>query len=170
MKPIDIALIQARRKKIDAEIAAENARFQKELEDHESRLTVLAREQHDLEVAERVFARLTNEAAPPDKKHSGRTSAAVADGKPDGIPPVPEMIKEALTHAEELGRPGLRPAEILSYIQGKWWPTAHTTDVGPIAWRMWQRDDLIKYKDGTYALPEEEIEEKDVEEEGESAA
>lgn len=89
---------------------------------------------------------------------SGR---APSSGKPDDIPPVSEMIEEALAHAHELGRHGLRPAEMLSYIQGKYWPTAYwptagPTDVGPIAWRMWHRSRLARYKDGTYGLPEEE--------------
>jgi hypothetical protein len=153
MKPIDIAMIQARRRKIDAAVEAENALFQKymteyyeQVEEHNRRIAELAGEQDELEIAERVFAKLSGETAPGEGPR----------GKPAGTPPMPEMITEALGHYAALGRPHQRPAEILAYIRGKWWPEAHATDVGPIAWRMWNRDQLVKFTDGTYGLLEEE--------------
>jgi hypothetical protein len=167
MKPIDIAMIQARRKKIDAAADAENQRFQSylaeyqseldglktrheaQLAEHHRRLEALTDEQDELEIAEKVFTRLSGETAPGEDG---------SRGKPAGIPPMTEMIKEALGHYAELGHPRQRPATILSYIRGKWWPDADNTDVGPITWRMWQRDQLTKYTDGTYAMLEPEPE------------
>lgn len=149
MKPIDIGLIQARRKKIEADIQNEHQR-------HERALSALEDELEELKVAERVFSKLTqgtpsNEKAGPENGHS-------AGGKPSGLPAVSEMIREALKHAIEVGAKGMKPAGLLSYIRGKYWPTAESRDVGPIAWRMWQSHQLEKFKDGEYTLPKSERE------------
>lgn len=152
MKPIDLALIQARRAKIASEVAEETNRFGALQLAHVSRLKELEAELNELEIAERVFAKLTGESS------SAGTPANT--GKPADTPPMPEMIREALKHGKALGQPYMKPAEILSYIQGKWWPSAEPNAVGPIAWRMWQREELEKYKDGTYGLPEEKKEEE----------
>ncbi len=146
MKPIDIGLIQARRKKIEAEIQAEHQR-------HERALGALEDELEELVIAERVFSKLTGGNAAREKESSeSRTS-----GKPAGLPAVPEMIKEALAHAVTVGANGLKPSGLLSYIRGKYWPAAESKDVGPIAWRMWQNDQLEHYESGEYALPEDEV-------------
>lgn len=161
MKPIDIALIQARRKKLDDEAAAENARFQWVLQEHQravdahnQRLAEIAQESKELEIAEKVFAKLTKEVDEADLQPDGATNET-GGRKPEGTPPVSEMIREALAHARTHGQRGLKPAEILSYVQGKYWPGARPTDVGPIAWRMWDRRSLEKRK-GRYSLPKEE--------------
>ena len=40
---------------------------------------------------------------------------------------------------------GLKPSEMLLLIAERWrWPNVAPNDVGPIAWRMWKRGDLIK--------------------------
>jgi hypothetical protein len=145
MKPIDLALIQARRAKIASEMAEENNRFEGLQRIHEHRLADLEGELHELDIAERVFAKLSGETSAP--------TPAGSTGKPANTPPMTDMIREALEHARGLGTVRLRPAEILSYIQGKWWPNAEPNAVGPIAWRMWQREELAKFKDGTYSLP-----------------
>jgi hypothetical protein len=143
MKPIDIRLIQARRKKIEAEIESVQAEFEK-------KIVALKAEAKELDIAERVFARLSSADSPPANRKGDEE--IVDAGKPEGIPAVSEMIKEALAYAVIQGGYGFKPAAILAYIRGKWWPEAQSNDVGPIAWRMWQNDQLIKYKDGEYGL------------------
>jgi hypothetical protein len=137
VKPIDIGLIQARRKKIAADIEA-----------HQRALAALEVENNELEIAERVFSKLVL----GDNSRSKGDAASSELGKPAGLPPVSEMIKEALAHAVTLRAKGLKPSGMLSYIRGKWWPAAESKDVGPIAWRMSQNGQLEKSKDGVYAL------------------
>ena len=150
MKPIDIGLIQARRAKIEAEIAAETTRFEKIEQEHKSRLLDLEAELQELSVAERVFAKLTKEISGTELEMQEAPTT-----KPDDAPTVPEMVREALKHAKELGSPGLKPAEILSFIQGKWWPSAVSNQVGPVVWRMGEKGFLLKRRDGIYSLPPE---------------
>jgi hypothetical protein len=147
MKPIDIRLIQARRNRIQAEIEAIQAEFEK-------RIVALKAEAKELDIAERVFSRLSLGDDAPNE--STKSKAHIDDGKPEGIPAVSEMIKEALAYAVMQRATGLKPAAILAYIRGKWWPGAQSNDVGPIAWRMWQNDQLEKFEDGEYALLEAE--------------
>jgi hypothetical protein len=151
MKPIDIGLIQARRQKIANEIAAEKGRFEALVREHDQRIIAFQKEANDLSIAERVFANLTKEDTSAEPQAEDQT--ADSGGKPEGTPSVPEMIEEALTHALGLSRTRLRPSEMTSYIRGKWWPSVEGNAVSSIAWRMWQRDQLVKYTDGTYALP-----------------
>lgn len=146
MKPIDLSLIQARRKRLRAEIA-----------EHEAAIEKLRDEDNELTVAERVFARLSGEIIEPDLNATAiedETDATPAgrSAKPSGIPKMPEMIREALAHAHELGSPGLEPSGIVSFIQGRWWPGIPAISVGPIAWRMWKRGELVK-EGNRYALP-----------------
>jgi hypothetical protein len=140
VKPIDIGLIQARRKKIAADIEA-----------HHKALATLETENNELEIAERVFSKLSLGGNSRNNGDASK-SASSASGKPAGLPAVSEMIKEALAHAVTLRARGMKPAAMLSYIRGKWWPAAQSKDVGPIAWRMWQDDQLEKSKEGVYAL------------------
>src|SRR5208283_6170789 len=58
----------------------------------------------------------------------------VAHSKPLDVPPVPEMIIEALGFAN---RP-MTPNELLAFVRSKYWSTARNTDVGSTAWRMWK--------------------------------
>jgi len=141
MKPIDIRLIQARRKKIDAEIDALQSAFEK-------KIVALKAEAKELDIAERVFSRLSQDGDSGDSTANG----AWGEGKPEGLPPVSDMIREALAYAAIQNGVGLKPSGILGYVRGKWWPGAQSNDVGPIAWRMWQNDQIEKYQDGEYAL------------------
>jgi len=152
MKPIDIGLIQARRQKIISEISLEKARFSQLVQEHNMRIASFEKEANELAIAERVFANLTKGDASAEPQAEDQTPEAT--GKPEGTPSVPEMILEALTYAAKLGRPRLKPAEMLSYIRGKWWPNAESNAVSSIAWRMWQREQIDKYKDGRYSLPD----------------
>jgi|SRR5580700_496780 hypothetical protein len=151
MKPIDLGLIQARRKKIEAEMQAEVQR-------HQSTLRTLEDELEDLIVAERVFSKLSG-SGKGAKAADEETDTEPSSGKPPGLPAMPEMIREALVHAVSIGAVnGLKPAAILSYVRGKYWAGAASKDVGPIAWRMWQNDQLEKYEGGEYALLDSELE------------
>jgi hypothetical protein len=59
MKPIDLALIQARRAKIASEVAEETTRFDGLKQVHEARIGDLEAELGELEIAERIFAKLS---------------------------------------------------------------------------------------------------------------
>jgi hypothetical protein len=163
MKAIDIGLIQARRAKLTQEM--------QNLYDAISRIQ---NKLSDLETAERVFAELSlegiaaregtlvvsmsvinSESNPPVRReeHIAAAESPDAVGKPEGIPTIPEMIREAIQHARDLGAPGLRPKELTSYIRGRYWATMPDAAAGPIAWRMFKRGELGK--DGAYySLPQ----------------
>jgi hypothetical protein len=66
--------------------------------------------------------------------------------KPSGLPPVPEMILEALRLAESEGKSGMNPQAMVSYVRSKYWPEAPNPDIGSTMWRMW--------KDGRLAKPD----------------
>jgi len=139
-RSIDIGLIQARRRKIAEALEQERVR-------HEKVVAGLQTELEELTIAERVFVKLSSEG-------NAASQQETPVGKPEGLPAVSEMIKEALSHHLKLGSPGLAPAGMLSYIRGKWWPEATSNDVGPVAWRMEQNGSLERLETGEYALPE----------------
>lgn len=143
-RPIDIGLIQARRRRIAEALEQERVR-------HEKAITGLQDELDELVIAERVFTKLSSEGTATPAPASADRQESHA-GKPEGLPAVSDMIIEALVHALSMGSPGLMPAGLLSYIRGKWWSEARSNDVGPIAWRMWQNDALDKLNSGEYAL------------------
>jgi hypothetical protein len=148
MKPIDLGLIQARRKKIEAAINELHTTYQSSLRGLEDEL-------EELVIAERVFSRLS--AGTPARAEKNDDGDAAHSGKPEGLPSMTDMIKEALAHGVSVGAEQMKPAALLSYIRGKYWPGAASRDVGPIAWRMWQNDQLEKYESGDYSLLEDEI-------------
>jgi len=149
MKAIDLGLIQARRAKLDQEIA-----------EHEKAVVDLRLQLTDLEVAERVFAQLALEAGDDESGQASLELPVDAErqpkkkrSKPPGLPTIPHMIFEALRHAHGLGAPGLDPAGMVSYIRGRYWPNAPTEAVGPIAWRLWSKDHTLEKNGSLYALP-----------------
>jgi hypothetical protein len=154
MKSINLSQIQARRKRIAETIAG-----------HEQGISALRAEDAELDVAERVFMRLATESnlqALAEATPNGVEVEAVAGrrldmGKPPNTPTVSDMIREALTHALSRNVLGLEPSDMLSYIRGRYWPTARSRDVGPIAWRMHSRRELEK-RGQIYKLPKEERE------------
>jgi hypothetical protein len=134
---------------------------------HHEELAAKAREEaKEFEAAERVWMRLFgsdeandllaagDETAKTLSQMSDIERAAIGVGnlvevrrKPSGIPPVPEMILEALRLAEAGGKPGLTPQAMVSFVRTKYWPEAGNPDIGSTAWRMW--------KDGRLAKPDE---------------
>jgi hypothetical protein len=117
-------------------------------------LNALEAQERDLETAERVLTSL--EAELEDVLTVVDTTDATVitpqTGKPEGIPTMPEMILEALRDARAKGLKGLEPKEITSFIAEKWWPTVTINSVGPIAWRMYDREQLAK-RQSKYSLP-----------------
>ena len=151
MKAIDIGMIQARRAKLEADIA----RLREQISELEDKLAELA-------LAERVFAELSLESNDPiptepdtsaeESDATGTANGADHSRKPDGIPTMPEMIIEAIKHVNSMGAPGLDPVGLRSYIRGRYWPGMPDQAVGPIAWRMAKRGDL-RNMGGIYSLP-----------------
>ena len=163
--------IRARRLAIQEEIKT----LQRDLQ---RRISALTSEDQELEIAERVLERFTrprshaedggNQARlmlgpltleaegrvskPPTPKVSGTIS------KPEDIPTMPEMIREALRFAKLRGKPGLEPKEMAEFSASKWWQEVDPVSVSPIAWRMMKRGDLIKPLDDkpVYTLPDDE--------------
>jgi len=146
--------LQARRKLIAEEIG--NHRIV--LETHIKAIEELEAEDRELTIAERVLLRFSQggdaaEAAKqPELPIQGESTLGGRAVKPDNIPTMPEMIIEALKLAESQGAPGLEPNGMVSYIRGRWWQDAPTESVGPIAWRMWKRGELLK-EGARYRLP-----------------
>ena len=129
-----VSLVAERRKAVEAR----RAELRSELHHLEAELL-------ELVTAERVFQRLTGIQTEEEETEAG---------KPDNIPSMPEMIISALEEVMRSGSQGLQPAGIASFIRAKWWPEVQINNVGPIAWRMWKRNQLRK--DGPiYALPNE---------------
>jgi hypothetical protein len=130
-------------------------------------LAVKARaEAADYEAAERVWLKMAPDSASENIPVAysvgnyvgpSQTSAiaAMAYKKPSGVPPVPEMIIEALAEASEHGTPGLTPQGLLSFVKQKYWPEATNPDVGSTAWRMWKAGRLSKPdpESSLYSLP-----------------
>lgn len=126
------------------------------------------KEAADYEAAERVWLKLSPGQDPEQKQPGiGRAFVSVGGGpylpvegsstghsKPSDVPPVPDMIIEALTEAsEKLNVDALTPSAILTFVRQKYWPTAKSTDVGSTAWRMWKDGRLTRPENGTYGLP-----------------
>ena len=127
----------------------------------------------DYEAAERVWLKLVSSETPVNSEGSSlpATEPRVGTGdaymsvggapfvkvertKPTGIPPVPDMIIEALTEASgNLNVDGLSPSALLTFVRQKYWPEATNQDVGSTAWRMWKDGRLARPSTGIYALP-----------------
>lgn len=140
-------LIAIRRREIENEITRLLARVE-----------ALRGELPELEVAERVWARLSDEGAGNQERETlaeaaaTRAEAVVAATKPPGTPTIPDMITTALMEALRKGVIGLEPRDMARYIANRWWPNVPSVAISPIAWRMWKRNDLEK--DGPiYKLP-----------------
>lgn len=128
--------------------------------EHEAAIQVLDQESAELDVAERVIARLV--ASPtltthPEKADPALTLPEVAmlvtGRKPPNIPTIPEMIREILKVENELlPRPALTPKQMTDKIRASWWPSVTPTEISPIAWRMAKRKELVK-EGPLYRLP-----------------
>jgi hypothetical protein len=134
-------------------ILQRRAAIEREMQECRDRLQVLQAEIPELAVAERVLTRLTGsqtEAAPKEEAIDHEHDISVTN-KPVGIPTMPEMILEALRSGQAIPL-GMEPRDIMKFIADRWWPDVRSELVGPIAWRMWKRGDLVK--DGPlYKLP-----------------
>jgi hypothetical protein len=131
----------------------------RQIERAEETLARLRTQFADFETAERVLIAIG------DPQEEEETIAHVTNGagqsqgakgrKPVDLPSVSAMIMQALQKAREDGRDGLAPAELLSFVQEKYWPDAQSSDVGSTAWRMWKAERLIKpdEKSSIYSLP-----------------
>jgi Fe-S-cluster formation regulator IscX/YfhJ len=175
MKAIDIGLIQARRTKLTTEIESHRVAITtleaklSELEIAERVFAELSLENDDVAPTDRAsFEIAVNIEAVAIAEHSDeqrridpqtvRVTKLHRSGskgkKPEGLPSIPDMILEAIRHAYSLGATGLDPAGLNSYVRGRYWPTVPGNIVGPTAWRMWKRGELMK--DGPiYSLPTE---------------
>lgn len=123
-------LIAARRREIESEIARLSAR-----------INDLKTELPDLDAAERVIRRLSGEGGKPPTGDVDEPKPAAAPTKPANTPTIPAMIATALRNA---GGRGLEPKDMTDYIDKRWWPGVSGVAIGPIAWRMMKRGELIK--------------------------
>lgn len=151
----DIERVRSRRKDIEREI--KNAKL---------RISALASEDQELEIAERVILRLYGNHAhsilPALRQEAhfvvGAPREEEITSKPSDTPTMPKMIVEALEFAKIQGKSGLEPKAITAYIANKWWPEVSMNNVSPIAWRMMKRGQLVKpsKRDAVYSLPNNE--------------
>jgi hypothetical protein len=75
--------------------------------------------------------------------------------KPEGLPTYPEMIEDAVLMASNHGFLGLEPAEIILYIQKRYWPKMPQEKAAPIISYLWSHGRLKKY--GTMYAPESSV-------------
>lgn len=134
-------LIQKRRREVDQQIAR-----------HRQAISALEAELPELEMAERVFLRL-----------SGATGSVVGSGNAIFAPPVAiagtvkkmtmnEMIMAVLSEALH---GGMLPKDVTSVIRERWRPDVSGTYVSTSVWRLAQSGDLEKEPNGSrYRIPQ----------------
>jgi hypothetical protein len=140
-----IHLIRDKLQAINSEIAR--------LEDEIARLREQA---NDYVIAERVWASLGLE----DEEIPRRATSTSSNGndhlrptsKPPGIPTMPDMIVEVLKRNDQLTDEVKSPSQVLEIIKKEWWPTATSTDISPVMWRMAKDGRLVRYPEGGYRL------------------
>jgi hypothetical protein len=133
-----------------------------ELDDLDHAATVLKRLAETQDTFETAFNRnvsvLFHRAAENLEKATFQTGPeAVPSGKPAGLPPMTEMINEALDYAHSAGDTMWPPALIVQWIRKKYWPTVDVASVGPIAWRMAKRGQLGKDGPHYYRLDRDDL-------------
>jgi len=149
MATVDVAALQARRAQMDAEIQR-----------HREAIAALEAKRDELDIGMRVIAEYavqtpesvsieaeeaqTTTDIPAAPIKAPRRGSAPREPKPDSVPAMPEMIREALLKAHQRGKLGLKPIEITDYIQEHYWAGCPPEAVSPIAWRMWNRGELVK--------------------------
>lgn len=143
----DANLIQKRLRELDEDnkrLVEEEARIQKQRAEN-------AREWDELVAAAKVIARLSGAERPSFIKEDAEPASEASGGKPEGSPPMPEMIFEALKAS--IGE--LEPKQMANYIADKWWPDVVVNNVASSAWRLWKSGKLEKVE-GTsrYRLPQ----------------
>jgi hypothetical protein len=119
---------------------------------HQLALAYLTKEQDELEGAVRVFERFY-ERPNLSRDLVGSTSEISSPTKPAGIPTVAQMIIAALRESEAIGTYGLEPKAILAFVRTRYWPDAPAASVGPIAWRMWAKENRLQKSGDKYYLP-----------------
>lgn len=107
----------------------------------------------ELDVAEQVFRRLDISKPPTEYRSEEQDllDESSTQVKPPDIPTMPEMISATIGDFDVFGI-GLEPKELVKGIATKWWPQVRPELVGPIAWRMAKRGQLIK-EGVRYRLP-----------------
>jgi hypothetical protein len=73
---------------------------------------------------------------------------SIAGAKPVGLPTMVEMVRECI---KEAGYP-CRPAEVVAYIQAKWWPEVNRAYVNTTLWNLAKAGQLT-HKDARYGFP-----------------
>lgn len=141
MAPTDpLSLIRKRK----AEMAALRAKEQAERARLDAEAAARAKEEEELAVAERVYARLAGKSVESDGSTSAHTRKAppATNGtpRPPGIPSVPEMVTELLLEAERRGKRGLTSTEIMAGIDARWWPGVAVNFVMPTVYRCISRE------------------------------
>jgi hypothetical protein len=153
-----IRLLRDRRRALDDQIVKVEAELGK-----------LKEEAKEFEIAERVLSSLggddedeSGEVLPTDSGSAALSAVSIMTGspilstpslteaprKPPGIPSTPEMIFLALKGASKTKA----PFEIVEFIKEKWWPSATSKDISPVAWRLASEGRLFKDNSG-YGLP-----------------
>lgn len=130
-----LSLIRKRK----AEMAEQRAKEEAERARMEAAEAARAKEEEELAIAERVYARLAGR--PAESKVSNtptrRKASPAKDGtpRPPNIPTVPEMVTELLLEAEKRGLRGLTSSEIMAGIDSRWWPGVAVNLIMPGVYR-----------------------------------
>jgi hypothetical protein len=121
----------------------------------EGEIARLREQANDYEAAERVWASLgfdDEESTPRKASPSPSENDLNTTGKPPGIPTMPDMIVEVLRRNDQLTDEVKSPSQVLEIIKKEWWPTATSTDISPVMWRMAKDGRLVRYPEGGYRL------------------
>jgi hypothetical protein len=141
----DLSLIFIRFQEVEQEIA----RLKDRLADMES-------ERGELETAGRVVARLSGAGWPPAGSGNESKQEEASGAKPEGLPPVTEMILQIMEDEYRRTLGGVEPKNVARAIAEKWWPDVKGTYVSTTMWRMAQPKDGRLHKDNdspVYTLP-----------------
>jgi hypothetical protein len=108
----------------------------------------LRAEDAELEVAIRVLKRFSKIA----KTGNGQASLTPKLGppRPDGTPPLFDMVEKVLLDAISSGKPGLRGQEIVTEIGRKYWPGVQGRQILPPIYQFAKNDRIHKSKDGVF--------------------
>ncbi len=91
-------------------------------------------------------------AKPRARKSKNKRGSLRVERKPPGAPTTPDMIREAIRDAEAHGEKGASAGRLTTFIRAKYWPAAKSSNISPVAWRMWQDGVLRKNTNGKYII------------------
>ena len=133
----------------ESDVRARVAEVEHRIARHQTALAFLEKELLELKVAVQVFERFHARPSYDDFLPPQEPQDEAESRKPQDAPPMAAMIATILLDSD--GEP-MEPKELLAEVRRRWWKSAPSTSVGPVAWRMAKDGQLIK-EGQKYSLP-----------------